>query len=81
LPAHESAIAMSVHKSQGSEFDVVDLVLGDVGSRVLTRELVYTGVTRARERLRIHASEGVIREAVGRRVSRDSGLGERLWAD
>jgi exodeoxyribonuclease V alpha subunit len=81
LPAHESAIAMSVHKSQGSEFDVVDLVLGDVGSRVLTRELVYTGVTRARARLRIHASEGVIRDAVGRRVSRDSGLGERLWAE
>ncbi len=81
LPAHESAIAMSVHKSQGSEFDVVDLVLGDVLSRVMTRELIYTGVTRARQRLRIHASEDVIRDAVGRRVSRDSGLGERLWAE
>jgi len=81
LPTHESAIAMSVHKSQGSEFDVVDLVLGDVLSRVLTRELVYTGVTRARSKLRIHASEDVLRDAVGRRVSRDSGLGERLWAD
>ena len=81
LPAHESAIAMSVHKSQGSEFDVVDLVLGDRVSRLVTRELLYTGVTRARARLRIHASESVLRDAVERRVSRDSGLGELLWAD
>jgi len=81
LPAHESAIAMSVHKSQGSEFDVVDLVLGDATSRLLTRELLYTGVTRARTRLRVHASENVLRDTVVRRVSRDSGLGELLWVD
>lgn len=81
LPPHESAIAMSVHKSQGSEFDVVDLVLGDVISRLMSRELLYTGVTRARTRLRVHASEKVLRDAVERRVSRDSGLGELLWAD
>jgi exodeoxyribonuclease V alpha subunit len=81
LPTHESAIAMSVHKSQGSEFDVVDLVLGDVSSRLMTRELLYTGVTRARERLRIHANKNVLRAAVERRVSRDSGLGELLWVD
>lgn len=81
LPAYESAIAMSVHKSQGSEFDVVDLVLGNVTSRLMTRELLYTGVTRARTRLRIHASEKVLRDAVERRVSRDSGLSELLWVD
>ncbi len=81
LPEHESAIAMSVHKSQGSEFDTVDFVLGNVASRLMTRELLYTGVTRARERLRIHASAAVIREAVARRVSRDSGLRDKLWAD
>lgn len=81
LPTHESAIAMSVHKSQGSEFDVVDLVLGDVSSRLMTRELLYTGVTRARSRLRIHASESVLRGAVQTRVSRDSGLAGLLWAD
>jgi exodeoxyribonuclease V alpha subunit len=79
LPAHESAIAMSVHKSQGSEFDLVDLVLGDVMSRVMTRELLYTGVTRAKSKLRIHTSESVLRAAVARPVSRDSGLAERLW--
>ena len=72
---------MSVHKSQGSEFDVVDLVLGDVLSRVMTRELVYTGATRARSKLRIHASESVLRDAICRHVSRDSGLGARGWAN
>ncbi len=81
LPPHESAVAMSVHKSQGSEFDLVDLVLGGVSSRLMTRELLYTGVTRARTRLRVHASEAVLREAVETRVSRDSGLAELLWAD
>jgi len=81
LPSHESAIAMSVHKSQGSEFDVVDLVLGDVASPLMTRELLYTGVTRARQRLRIFASDSALRDMVGRRVQRDSGLGERLWAE
>jgi exodeoxyribonuclease V alpha subunit len=81
MPMHESAIAMSVHKSQGSEFDVVDLVLGDRASRLMTRELLYTGVTRARGRLRIHASESVVRDAVVTRVSRDSALAQLLWAD
>ena len=54
------------------------LVLGESPSRLMTRELLYTGVTRARERLRIHASEAVLREALARRVQRDSGLAERL---
>ena len=78
LPGHESAIAMSVHKSQGSEFDEVDLVLGARSSRLMTRELLYTGVTRARRKLRLHASEAVVREAVARRVVRDSALRERI---
>ncbi len=78
LPAYESAIAMSVHKSQGSEFDSVDLVLGSVASRLMTRELLYTGVTRARRRLCIHASAEAIRDALARRVQRDSGLAELL---
>jgi len=78
LPAHESAIAMSVHKSQGSEFVRVDLVLGARVSRLMTRELLYTGITRAREGLRIHASEAVLRAAIARRARRDSGLIDRL---
>ena len=78
LPAHESAIAMSVHKSQGSEFKTVDLILGRHVSRLATRELLYTGITRARERLRIHASEEVLQAAIARRARRDSGLADRL---
>jgi len=78
LPAHESAIAMSVHKSQGSEFRTVDLVLAPHPTRLMTRELLYTGITRARERLRIHASEAVLRAAIARRARRDSGLADRL---
>lgn len=78
LPAHESAIAMSVHKSQGSEFKTVDLVLAPHATRLMTRELLYTGITRARERLRIHASEEVLRAAIARRARRDSGLADRL---
>lgn len=81
LPSHESAIAMSVHKSQGSEFDVVDLVLGDSRSPLMTRELLYTGVTRARTTLRVHASVEAIRSMVARRIERDSGLADRLWVD
>jgi len=81
LPNHESAIAMSVHKSQGSEFDAVDLVLGDRPSPIMTRELFYTGVTRARKTLRVHASAASIRAMIERRIERDSGLSELLWPD
>ena len=81
LPSHESAIAMSVHKSQGSEFDEVDLVLGDRPSPIMTRELFYTGVTRARRRLRVHASDEAIRAMLDRRIVRDSGLADRLRGD
>lgn len=49
LPDVETAFAMTVHKSQGSEFKHVALILPDVGSPVLTRELIYTGITRAKE--------------------------------
>ncbi|MBD9470800.1 exodeoxyribonuclease V subunit alpha [Pseudoxanthomonas sp. PXM01] len=78
LPAHESAFAMTVHKAQGSEFDSVWLLLPARGNRVLARELVYTGITRARRELHIAGSDAVIREALSRHASRWSGLGWRL---
>lgn len=78
LPAHESAFAMTVHKAQGSEFDSVWLLLPARGNRVLSRELVYTGITRARHSLHLAGSEAVIREALARHASRWSGLGWRL---
>lgn len=78
LPAHETVFAMTVHKSQGSEFDSVLLVLPDRDSPVLTRELLYTGLTRARQRAELWFSEPILRLAIARRVERHSGLRDRL---
>ena len=78
LPAHESAFAMTVHKAQGSEFDEVWLQLPRADSRVLSRELVYTGLTRARTVLHVAGSADVIAAALGRHAGRVSGLGWRL---
>ncbi len=78
LPAHESAFAMTVHKAQGSEFDDVWLQLPTRDARVLSRELVYTGLTRARRTLHLAASETVLRAALARHAARISGLAWRL---
>jgi exodeoxyribonuclease V alpha subunit len=79
LPEHETVYAMTVHKSQGSEFDRVLLVLPPEPSRVVTRELLYTGVSRARVRVEVWASEAVVRAGVSARVQRSSGLRDALW--
>jgi exodeoxyribonuclease V alpha subunit len=81
LPAHESAFAMTVHKAQGSEFDEVWLQLPTRDARVLSRELVYTGLTRARRALHLAASEAVLRAALARHAARISGLAWRLGAE
>lgn len=78
LPAHETAWAMTVHKSQGSEFDHVLLVLPDSDARILTRELVYTGITRARRSVTVTGAEDILRCAIARGVARASGLTARL---
>ena len=78
LPAHEGAFAMTVHKAQGSEFDSVWLLLPRTLNRVLSRELLYTALTRARRELHVCASADVLRETLGRRVQRVSGLARRL---
>ena len=78
VPEHESVFAMTVHKSQGSEFEHVRLLLPEVDGPVLSRELVYTGITRARRELTVFAPEPVLRAAVSRRIRRASGLAERL---
>lgn len=74
----ETVYAMTVHKSQGSEFDQVALVLPSVASRLLTRELLYTALTRARRSLVVVGTEESLRTAVAQRVARASGLAERL---
>jgi len=79
LPEHDTVFAMTVHKSQGSEFDHVLMVLPDRDSPVLTRELVYTGITRARVRLDLWAEPNVLQTAVARRILRTSGLRAALW--
>jgi exodeoxyribonuclease V alpha subunit len=81
LPAHETAYAMTVHKSQGSEFDDVLLLLSDRESPVLTRELLYTGITRARLRASVWGREDVLRSAVSGRIRRSSGLRDAIWGE
>ena len=78
LPPHETAFATTVHKAQGSEFSGVLVVLPERESRVLSRELLYTAVTRARECVTLCASEPVIRAAIAATAGRRSGLGDRL---
>ncbi len=78
LPAWEPAWAMTVHKAQGSEFGEVLLVLPAADSPVATRELVYTGVTRAKRRVTLRGGAAVLGAATERRAARMSGLCERL---
>jgi len=79
LDAVETVFAMTVHKSQGSEFDHVALVLPDRMAPVLTRELLYTGITRARQRLTLVVpQDGVLRQAVTQKVWRSGGLAAAL---
>jgi exodeoxyribonuclease V alpha subunit len=79
LPEHETVYAMTVHKSQGSEFDEVLLALPDIESPVLDRPLIYTAITRARHRVEIQGSRKILEEAIKRVPDRSSGLRERLW--
>jgi exodeoxyribonuclease V alpha subunit len=78
LPSHESAYAMTVHKSQGSEFDRVAIVLPERPSRILSRELLYTAITRAKSGVTLYSSEASLRAAIEQRIERSSGLCDRL---
>jgi exodeoxyribonuclease V alpha subunit len=79
LPEHETVYAMTVHKSQGSEFDHVLLILPDRDYPVLTRELLYTGITRTRKTVSIWATEDVLKKTISRKIERTSGLKDALW--
>lgn len=79
LPNHETVFAMTVHKSQGSEFDRVLLVLPHKASAILTRELLYTAITRAKRGVTIVGSKDVIRRGTTTGIHRASGLARRLW--
>ena len=78
LPPHETAYAMTVHKSQGSEFERVLLMLPFEEVGVVSRELLYTGITRAKHKAEVWGSEKILRKTVENRVRRVSGLSHRL---
>lgn len=79
LPEHGTVYAMTVHKSQGSEFDEVAVVLPEEPSRLLSRELLYTAMTRARRKVTLYASAAVLRAAIAQPVRRATGLHDLLW--
>ena len=79
LGTAETVHAMTIHKSQGSQVATAIVVVPDAASQLLTRELLYTAITRARERLVLAGSEDAIRRAVCRPIARASGLRDRLW--
>jgi exodeoxyribonuclease V alpha subunit len=79
LDAVETVHALTIHKSQGSQVDAVAVLLPDPTSRILTRELMYTAVTRARKSMILCGTEAAVRAALGRPVAHASGLAVRLW--
>lgn len=81
LGTWETWWAMTIHKSQGSEFSHAVVSLPEHGSRILTRELLYTAVTRGKDRVTLVGGEDAIVEAIARPVARASGLRDRLWPD
>jgi len=74
----ETMHAMTIHKSQGSQASEVTVLVPPVDSRLLTRELLYTAVTRAREKVRLIGTADQVRAAIDRRAVRATGLSRRL---
>lgn len=81
VPEHETAYAMTIHKSQGSEFDHTLMILPPDFTPILTRELIYTGITRAKKQLSLYADERILKRGVKVRTERASGLVKRLLID
>jgi exodeoxyribonuclease V alpha subunit len=80
LPAYVDAFAITIHNSQGSEFDKVVIILPEKDTPLLTRELLYTAITRAKTRADIFGKEEILKNAVKRKTDRHSGLADRLAA-
>lgn len=79
LPTHETVYAMTIHKSQGSEFGTVVVVLPPEDSRILGRELLYTAITRAKSRVVLWGSKKSLEAAIATTLARSSGLADALW--
>lgn len=81
IPAHETAFAITVHKSQGSEFTRVCLLLPNQWQNVITGELIYTAITRAKQEFTLFSSDACWQQGIRSKVQRASGLREALWGD
>jgi exodeoxyribonuclease V alpha subunit len=81
LASVDTVYAMTVHKAQGSQFDTVAVLLPGPDSPILTRELLYTAVTRAQRELFVAGTEASVRTAVCRPIARASGLRLALWGE
>jgi exodeoxyribonuclease V alpha subunit len=79
LPDHQTVFAMTIHKSQGSELEHAMVVLPEAPSPILTRELIYTGVTRAQQRMTLVGSAELLVAGLTARVRRASGLEQEVW--
>ncbi|MDZ7715027.1 MAG: exodeoxyribonuclease V subunit alpha [Balneolaceae bacterium] len=79
LPDFDIAYALTIHKSQGSEFGKVALIVPDEHSKLLSRELLYTGISRARKAINIYGSSKVFKKGIQREIHRSSGLKNKLW--
>jgi exodeoxyribonuclease V alpha subunit len=80
LKSYEKSFCMTVHKSQGSEFENIIFVLPNEDSRVLTKELIYTAITRAKKNITIIGSKEILNAGILRKTERSSGLSSRLWS-
>lgn len=79
LPVHETVFAMTVHKSQGSEFEKVVLIMPPFQNQILTREILYTGITRARSSVELWCNDDIFLSTCDRTIKRHSGLRQALW--
>jgi exodeoxyribonuclease V alpha subunit len=79
LPDHSTAFALTVHKSQGSEFEDLFFVLPDKPSKVLSRELIYTAITRARTAITLLGSKDILSQGIKTKLERTSGLKDHIW--
>lgn len=79
LPEHELAFASTIHKAQGSEYERVAVVLGESQqTNFMTKNMLYTGITRARKDVRLFETEGALTNCLSEKVKRASGLEDRL---
>lgn len=78
LPSFEIAFSITIHKSQGSEYNDILLVLpDDENNPILTKEILYTGITRARDKVVIYGKENILKKTISQRITRESGI--NLW--